>query len=46
MAQIIMCCGVTTAVIMGHFLPVGDCPGYVTFMLDLYYGMPLALFVF
>ena len=31
--------------VMLHFLPVGDCPGYVTFILDLHYGMPLALFV-
>ena len=27
------------------FLPVGICPGYVTFIWDLHYGMPLALFV-
>ena len=33
------------AVIMRYFLPVGVCPGYVTFVLDLHYGMPLALFV-
>ena len=36
---------VMSAVITGHFLPVGDCPGYVTFILDLHYGMPLALCV-
>ena len=28
-----------------HFLPVGVCPDYVTFIWDLHYGMPLALFV-
>ena len=34
-----------SAVITRHFLPVGDCTGYVTFILDLHYGMSLALFV-
>ena len=33
------------AVITRHFLPVGDCPGYVTFILDMHYGMPSALLV-
>ena len=39
---IMMWCRGTAAVITGHFLRVGDCPGYVRFILD---GMPLALFV-